>query len=249
MASNLLRVVAEVLESRPTTALVNGDLARDLGKVGDYVSFLKLLEPLRLCGIPVHLTLGNHDDRENFVKVIVEDSSNLPAVLEESPIPQKYCGSLERDGVRWLLLDSLDKVNVTPGWLGPWQLEWVQRELDRKLAQPTIVFIHHNVEKGSSIALRETAELMEILRPRRQVKAVFFGHTHAWKRWVDEGIHMVNLPAIGYAFAKGEPLGWVRASPRPAGLEIELRALSAHPDHGKKIELEWRPTERNLKAF
>jgi len=46
----------------------------------------------------------------------VEDSSNLPAVLEESPIPQKYCGSLERDGVRWLLLDSLDKVNVTPGW-------------------------------------------------------------------------------------------------------------------------------------
>jgi hypothetical protein len=245
MASNLLRVVAEVLQARPAAALVNGDLARNLGKVGDYRSFLKLVEPLRLGGIPLHLTLGNHDDRENFVTVIVEEASGTPPLVEESPVPQKCCIVLERDGVRWLLLDSLEKVNVTPGWLGPEQLDWIGKELDRDPARPVIIFLHHNVEKGSNIALRESDELMAILRPRRQVKAVFFGHTHAWRRWVDDGIHMVNLPAVGYAFGPAEPLGWVRAMPRPEGLEIELRALNAaHPDHGKKIDLAWRPMER-----
>jgi len=82
------------------------------------------------------------------------------------------------------------------------------------------------------------------------VKAVFFGHTHVWRRFVDDGIHMVNLPAIGYAFAKGQPVGWVRAAPRPDGLTIELRAINGlHADHGKKIELPWRTRRGELRVF
>src|SRR5262249_45247762 len=103
MAANLLKVVAEVLQARPGTAIVNGDLARDAGRAGDYRSFLKLVEPLRQGGIPIHLTLGNHDDRENFVKVVLEGAPDAPFAAQESPVTQKYCSTLERDGVRWIL--------------------------------------------------------------------------------------------------------------------------------------------------
>jgi 3',5'-cyclic AMP phosphodiesterase CpdA len=147
------------------------------------------------------------------------------------------------DGVRWILLDSLDRVNVTPGILGKEQLDWLARTLDAAPRSPTVLFLHHNPEP-TDIGLRDTREFLEVVRPRRQVKAAFFGHTHTWRRWEDEGLHLVNLPAVGYAFKAGEPIGWVLARPRTDGLEIELRTIGpAHADTGKKIELRWRSDE------
>ncbi len=239
MASNLRKVVSEVIGDRPTAALVNGDLAREIGKPGDYQSFLTLAAPLREGGVPVHLTLGNHDDRASFLGVLGERGERLTRI-ERAAIAEKYCESIEQDGVRWLLLDSLEEVNKVPGILGAAQLDWVARELDSAPATPAVIFVHHNVEPVD-VGLKDTKALLEVLRPRRQLKCIFFGHTHEWRRFAVDGIHMVNLPAIGYAFKKGEPMGWVRGMPRAAGLTIELRSLDgAHPDHGKKIELEWR---------
>jgi 3',5'-cyclic AMP phosphodiesterase CpdA len=240
MAANLVRTVSEVQEEGVGAALVNGDLARLVGNPGDYRRFLELVEPMRRRGIPVHATLGNHDDRANFRRALV--TSGDPDDLAE-----RHCSSVEVDGVRWLLLDSLEKVNATPGLLGKAQIEWLAGELDRTPESPTtlpgspaIIFLHHNPEP-KDIGLKDTADFLAAIRPRRQVKAVFFGHTHTWRRWEDDGIHMVNLPATGYAFSAGEPIGWVLAAPGPEGLEIELRAIGpAHPDHGKRISLPWR---------
>jgi hypothetical protein len=112
-----------------------------------------------------------------------------------------------------------------------------------------VVFVHHNVEPDNA-ALKDSTDLMKLLRPRKQVKAVFFGHTHTWRRWEDDGIHMVNLPAVAYSFQAGAPLGWVRAMPSAKGLAIELRSLDGkHADHGKTIELTWRGTEERVRGF
>jgi 3',5'-cyclic AMP phosphodiesterase CpdA len=259
MAANLVTAVSEVVEEGAGAAIVNGDLARLLGNPEDYERFLELIEPLRRRGIPLHATLGNHDDRSNFRRALAP-AVRFPGAAPETTrpsgdggdpgvaargedpesLPDRLASAVEVDGVRWLLLDSLEKVNETRGLLGDTQLRWTLRQLERAPSTPTILFVHHNPETDN-IGLKDTADLLALIRPRRQVKAVFFGHTHTWRRWEDEGIHMVNLPATGYAFKAGEPIGWVLAAPGPEGLEIELRSIGPpHADHGKKIALPWR---------
>src|SRR5712671_5228229 len=46
--------------------VVNADCALLRGENGDYATFVELVKPLREAGMPLHLTLGNHDDREHF---------------------------------------------------------------------------------------------------------------------------------------------------------------------------------------
>ncbi len=50
----------------PAAVFVTGDCAYDSGTTGDYATFSNLILPLREDGMPVHLTLGNHDNRERF---------------------------------------------------------------------------------------------------------------------------------------------------------------------------------------
>ena len=65
-ADRLAAVVAEVLawDTKPTGVLVNGDLALGTGEAADYATFSALVAPLRAAGLPLHLALGNHDNRE-----------------------------------------------------------------------------------------------------------------------------------------------------------------------------------------
>src|SRR5438105_3927119 len=65
---NLKTVVPQVSEARPQAVLVDGDLARLTGEVADYEQVKKLLLPLAE-RMPIYLGLGNHDQRENFLKV------------------------------------------------------------------------------------------------------------------------------------------------------------------------------------
>lgn len=250
MAANLLQAAAEVLKARATTALINGDLARTEGQAEDYQTFLGLVAPWSRAGIPVHATLGNHDHRERFLEALGARAGLIRSPAEDGrgPAP-KYCSTALVDGTEWLLLDSLDSTNSTPGVLGGAQLAWVEATLDARHEAPAIIFVHHNPETSSQIGLAETERLLAILRPRGRVKAVFFGHTHTWRRWEDDGIHMVNLPAVAYAFNKEEPLGWVLATPRSGGLDLELRSFAPHADQGKRIPLQWRPAGSRVRSL
>ena len=40
------------------------------GTEAEYKELLRLLEPIRAAGITVHVTIGNHDNRENLWKLI-----------------------------------------------------------------------------------------------------------------------------------------------------------------------------------
>jgi Icc protein len=50
------------------------------GKRGDYEHFAKLIAPLRDAGLPLHLTMGNHDDRAVFYDVLKSEKPDSPAV-------------------------------------------------------------------------------------------------------------------------------------------------------------------------
>ena len=126
MADNLKAVVKDILKapSKPVGLLINGDLARLDGQPGDYTVLLKLLDPIRQAGIPIHFTLGNHDDRGHFREAM------KPIVLTSSAVESKYVDSFNALGRRFVLLDSLDQVNHVEGTLGATQLAWLATELD-----------------------------------------------------------------------------------------------------------------------
>jgi 3',5'-cyclic AMP phosphodiesterase CpdA len=238
MYDHLRQVCGELLDltTQPAAIFINGDCAYHTGETADYQTLLKLLHPLRQAGHTLHLGMGNHDDREHLWKTIPDSESHV------DPLPQKQVSLLEYPRANVLQLDSLNQTNHTPGVLGEEQLNWLKSTLDAHAQKPAIVMVHHQPdERPKPSGLTDTQALLDVLLPRRQVKALFYGHTHVWEIANRSGMHCINLPAVAYVFKEGEPSGWVDAHLRENGMSLELRCVDAsHPKHGQKIELTWR---------
>jgi Icc protein len=225
------------LPRRPAGVFILGDCAFNSGETGDYATFAELLDPLRARGLPLHLALGNHDQRQHFAAVLE------PKKKMQSPVRGRNVALLRTREVNWFVLDSLERTLQTPGALGDAQLDWLARTLDAHPDKPALVLVHHQPDDQENVSgLKDTGRLWEIIRPRNQVKAWIFGHTHRWNVRVDEsGIHLVNLPPVAYVFQPANPFGWVHATVRGDGMNLELRCLDAtHKDHGQTVVLKWR---------
>ena len=240
MTRNLQTVSQEVLAwPEPVSGvLINGDLAYNSGDAADYAAILELLRPMREHGLPIHLALGNHDHRQHFWAALPKQKSINPR------LPERQTAIVRTRFANWFVLDSLIETLTTPGRLGDTQRAWLARALDHNAEKPALVAIHHNPSHGGAKdnGLEDTAELLAILRPRRHVKAYFFGHTHRWEVSRDEsGLCLVNFAPVAYLFEQGRPNGWVQATLQPDGARLELRCLDrAHKDHGQVVELAWR---------
>jgi len=261
MTHNLKTVTDEILAwpQRPGRVFINGDLAFISGTKHDYAALLGLLSPLREEGLPIHLAMGNHDDRGNFWKVL-----RASKTVQQS-LPGRQAAIVRAPEANWFVLDSLIHTLTTPGRLGEAQRAWLAGALDANTDKPALILIHHQpallvggktgsgAEETAELfammaggrngsGLEDAAELLAILRPRRQVKAWFFGHTHRWGAYQDEsGIHLINLPPTAYLFDEGRPNGWVHAAVQDGGARLELRCLDhAHKDHGQVVNLAWR---------
>ncbi|MGV3756696.1 MAG: metallophosphoesterase family protein [Verrucomicrobiota bacterium] len=239
MAANLERAVKAALAKGKAFkgVFVNGDCAFNTGEAEDYATFTGLIDPLRQAGLPVHLTLGNHDHRENIRKGLKEAGDKKTVVTD------KQVSIVEGKAANWFLLDTLELVNKTPGLLGEAQLEWLQKELDARKDKPAIVMMHHNPDlKEKPTGLKDTAKLLEVLAPRKQVKALFYGHSHTWSVTEHEsGIHQINLPAVAYVFNQAMTNGWVEVSLAARQMTLRLNAFNdAFADNGKDKVLTWR---------
>lgn len=239
MAQHFEQVSADVrgLRPRPAGVLISGDLALNSGEAGDYTTLKELLQPLRAAGLPVHLGLGNHDHRERFLATFAE------VAKAEQPVATHVVSIIRAQRANWFLLDSLEKTLATPGLLGETQIAWLARALDANKNKPAIVVLHHNLDaKNGNFALKDTPQFLEVVRPRKQVKACVFGHTHVWRTWQDEsGIHCVNLPPVAYIFKAGDPAGWVHAQLERHGMKLGLHCVDPrHPAHGQMLKLGWR---------
>ncbi|WP_254512462.1 metallophosphoesterase family protein [Anatilimnocola floriformis] len=221
--------------SRLSAAIVHGDVAHLVGEAGDYRQVAQLLIPAGKAVVPLHFMMGNHDDRGNFREVL--------RAAAASPLESHQVAILDTPQATWLMLDSLEFTNKTPGKLGEAQLKWLTAALDAKKDKPAIISVHHHPqwETDKVPGITDTKEFFEILTPRKHVKAVFFGHTHNWNIQQHDGIHLVNLPPVAYVFNKEKPSGWVEAALGATGMELTLHGVGpAHETHGKKKKLEWR---------
>jgi 3',5'-cyclic AMP phosphodiesterase CpdA len=226
------------LPKRPAAVIINGDLALKDGRRGDYERFAKLIAPLQAAGLPLHLTMGNHDDRAVFYEVLKQSSS---------AVESKFVSMVELPGVNLFLLDSLKATMVTQGLLGEAQLKWLVKLLDAHANKPAVLFAHHNPRLGGEPlhfpgGLEDSEPLWRAISARKHVKAYIHGHIHHRNFFEHEGIHILNTPATSYvADKKTSTTGWTMLRLTPDGAEATTHTHQAdHAWNGVKVPLRWR---------
>lgn len=232
-AENLKTVLAQVTAWKPDGLLIDGDLAREEGLAGDYSRLKTMLEPA--AGVPCGYTLGNHDDRGHFFGAFGRAASGRP-----QPVKDKHVVVIEHGGLRVVLLDSLYANRQVAGLLGKAQRMWLDEYLQSAGPEPVLLFVHHTLDDGD-MSMLDADRFLRIATKHRVVKAVFYGHSHHYGYDTMDGVHLVNLPAVGYNFADSEPVGWVQTALSRDGADLTLRAIGGNKsDDGKSRSLAWR---------
>jgi len=234
---NLEKIVPDLVSNSPDGVLIAGDLARLTGQPGDYANLKKLLSPVAE-KTPVFMALGNHDDRQNFLKVF-GDMAGVRAV-REPPLRDKHVVIVKKTSTRVIMLDSLLYTNKVPGLLGKAQRQWLENYLKECDETPVILCFHHTLSDGDGDLL-DVPRLFSMITPIRKVKAIVYGHSHAYGFSEFEGIHLINLPAVGYNFSDSDPIGWVEARLKSRGGDFVLHAAGGNLDRdGSVTKLTWR---------
>jgi len=222
---------------KPSFLLISGDLANRIGEPYDYKAVKNLLQPVVDEGVPVYYVMGNHDRRQNYLNAFY---STHPAEL----VPGKYVQIVRTAFADWYLLDSKQVEHVTRGRLEKEQLNWLSAELDKRPEKPAIMVLHHDPyspKQSKKAGLEDTEEFLNIIRPRSQVKACIYGHTHRYELLQDpSGIHFINVPSVAYSFTSA-PIGWVQAKLKRDGIHLELKTTDTNNElNGKSVTLKWR---------
>ena len=242
MTDNLRGVVAEILSrpERPSGVLINGDCAYLKGLPDDYSNLSRCVSPLAEAEIPLHLTMGNHDDRGPLYEALREQRPETPLVRS------KHVTVVTMPHANLFLLDSLHEVNVVTGELGESQLAWLAEALDGATDKPAVIVAHHNPQFSPPAAgrpwsgIRDTERLFELLGPRQHVQAVVFGHTHHWSTERRGRLHLINLPPVAYVFNESHPNGWVDARLHSGGVDLRLQTIDPDDErNGQLVTLDW----------
>ena len=233
MTNNLDAVVSSVIDSRPCGIVIDGDIAFSTGEVEDYRIAREYVDKLSLAA-PVYMALGNHDNLENFNSVFPETPG------AKAPVKGKHITIINAGSIRLILLDSLQITNYTPGLLGYAQRQWLDHYLKRSEPKPTLIFLHHDFGEEDS-KLQDDLRFFRIVQPRREVKAVFYGHSHRYHFSKQGDLDLVNLPSTAYHFTSWQSVGWVSAEITSEGASFEYCAVGGGmADDGKVTCLKWR---------
>ena len=230
MAKSLATTTKNLIALNPLPAhvIINGDCAMSRGTIAEYKQLLRLIEPIRLAGITVHVTIGNHDNRENLWKL-------LPFLKKEQM--GIHAEVIELPHANLILLDSGRK-----GILGGEQLNWLAQELDRRTNKPALIFGHFNPYPNRGVrpikGMSDGSALLKLLAKRKHARAYFYGHTHEWQQDRRGHLHLINQPAVSYYFGKGHAHGWVDMKLTKASADLKLHCINLkHPQHGERRKI------------
>ena len=236
-----LRQVIDVLnapEPRPAFAVIGGDLVSpswlDRGKeltpedyAPSYILFQALLRPLQS---PVHMLLGNNDNRHAFHRIM-----QTAAAPPDAP----YYYGFDHHSYHFVLLDS-HQPGQSWGRIDAAQLTWLHADLTAHRGQPTFVFLHHppwplGIPWIDAMGLQNGEELVSVLRQYAEVRWLICGHVHMDHMVQREGLTMLTTPSTCIQVTKlaqerkkalaGPPgfrLVWVQ------GTEVSTRVIHLH---------------------
>ena len=225
------------LPKKPAAVIINGDLALAIGTAADYAVVRELIAPLRDAGIPVHLTLGNHDVRAVF-------NQAFPEMKSASDLKEPRHNSLiDLPSTRLILLDTLDQTPGPGGKLGAEQIAWTLAKIDEVPTKQVVLVGHHNPQVGGDTShykggIADTADFWPEIAKRDQVKAYIHGHTHEWTQAMENRIHIISTIACAYVFNKNtNATGWTSARFNAHGFQLKLNTLET--DHAWNGEAKW----------
>ncbi|MEO1492343.1 MAG: phosphodiesterase [Pseudomonadota bacterium] len=168
--ANFDRALSHALTNHPDTEaiIITGDLS-DWGERDDY---MRLKAKLNDVDIPVHLCIGNHDDRPTFVDV-------FPDLTDQNGFVQKTVALSEGTAI---LLDTWGP-ETHAGHFCETRAAW----LDARLSEgdgPFWLFLHHNpvpthLGPMDQIMLLDADRFGGVVaRHRGKIRHIFFGHCH-----------------------------------------------------------------------
>lgn len=160
--------------------VITGDLTED-GSKEDY-TFLKKHLDEKISGIPLVVTLGNHDSKENFRRGFLGQSE------AENPL-LRYNSVSFVQGLPIISLDSSIE-GTADGDLSPDQLCWLKNTLSEVGHTPSLLITHHHLlpSQGQVPPLPQSTQLAEVIK-NSSVCAVLCGHSHFFHQ-----DHMGSIP-------------------------------------------------------
>ena len=188
-AARLRKGLAELVANHSDAAfcVMAGDLC-DHGEVGAYEYLREMIADLPM---PVHLMIGNHDDRVNFRTVFADrtvDDDGFVQSWTDLPVG------------RFIFLDTYEKER-SDGRLCERRLAWLDGAL-AGASNGAFVFLHHPPFRlGTFIdALRlvEHRALAEVMLKHGNVRHIFSGHTHRPCSGAWHGIPCATFGATTY---------------------------------------------------
>ncbi len=184
-------------------AAVTGDLVRD-GEPAAYARLRAMLEGLPW---PVHLLLGNHDDRGAFRDAFPEAPLDEAGFVQQAlPTPAGTC----------LMLDT-HAPGRPEGELCVRRLGWLAARLADS-AGPVLLFLHHpplpvGIPFMDGIGLRNADALWEVLAPHRaRVRHIFHGHLHRPIAGSWRGVPLSSVRGTAFAVSLDHRPGKVAVS-------------------------------------
>jgi 3',5'-cyclic-AMP phosphodiesterase len=205
----LARVMA--LDPLPDCVVITGDLT-DHGRPDEYAMVRDIIGDLP---VPVHLALGNHDDRETLL-----DAFAGGPLLGDS-MEAHY--AVEYPGATVVVLDS-HLAGSPAGRLGSAQLDWLAEVLKRRPDTPAVLGVHHppvpvGIEFLDGMRLLDGEALLDLVDDHPNVVRVMAGHVH---RTVTAGLVTVapsTYRQTGLELASGRPPGYLD---EPTGFLLHL---------------------------
>jgi 3',5'-cyclic-AMP phosphodiesterase len=206
----VLRHIAQNVGEQADFILSTGDLV-DIPSEASYKAFLsefharnstsKMPGPLFISSeglhdFPMYFLPGNHDDRDNFFKLLFPKSSHRSLMNV----------TFEHKGVQFICLDWGPHAKATTH---PELLDFLARALEKDL--PAIIVMHHQlVPIGSrwldSFISDDLSRFWEIVTGRNVI-AVFSGHVHTTYERVVNAIPIYGLRSTAFPFVlMDEPL-------------------------------------------
>ncbi len=168
--ANFERALAHALAHHPDAeaAIVTGDLS----DWGDRADYLRLRARLAELPLPVHLCIGNHDDRAAFLDVFPETADRDGHVQRAVPLSEGTA----------VLLDSWAP-ETHAGAFCARRAAWLEDAL-AEAAPPVFLFLHHNpvptgIAPMDRIGLLDRERLGAVVaRHRARIAHIGFGHLH-----------------------------------------------------------------------
>ena len=202
--TRVLRVV-KGLQPSPAFVIISGDLVSpDLADRSrrptpeEYAPSYELLrETLAVLDCPVHLMIGNHDDRTAFHRVM----GNAPPSPDA---PHFY--SFNHGGYHFVALDTQEP-GKPGGYVDAAQLEWLREDLAAHQEMPTFVFTHHHpwpigVDWMDVQNLRNGEDVAQLLRTHGNVQRILCGHVHQDHEIEREGLTLLTTPATCFQVSR-----------------------------------------------